>query len=85
MDLFEKIKQNLVYKQVPLVDAQDKNIPLVRPVKPFKIRDKVFMEYKKYGSGYILKKYLIRKKLFDSFPARVYRKILNLSRRMFAK
>lgn len=85
LDLFEKIKQNLVYKQVPLVDAQDKNIPLVRPVKPFKIRDKVFMEYKKYGSGYILKKYLIRKKLFDSFPARVYRKILNLSRRMFAK
>ncbi len=83
--LFDQAKTALVYKQVPLTDAQEKNGPLNEPSKPFVLRDKVFKEYKKHGVKYILRKYMIRKQILSTLPVRVLRKGLRIIKQYLRK
>lgn len=77
-ELFSKAMPTLVYKQVLLTDAQERNTPLNHPSVPFKLRTRVFAEYKKHGAGYILKKYMFRRKVLATLPVRALRKILRI-------
>lgn len=84
-ELFLKAMPALIYKQVALADAQERNLPLNEPCKPFVLRERVFKEYNKYGAKYILYKYMFRKKFLSSFPIRALRKIYRIVKGVLQK
>ena len=69
---FKKIQENqtMKIKNVALLDAQERNYPLLRPTSPYFDRNKFFIDYQKRGLEYCLKKYCSR-----SFFSRLRRKI----------
>jgi len=83
--IFSAIEDRIVTKHVPLVDAQQANVPLRETIKPYKHRKLVFEEYKRYGANYILRKYMIIQKVSSSFPIRIVRKLLRMIRGSFVK
>ena len=84
-ELFSKCESSLVFKQVALYDAQARNAPLKHPSVPFKLRERVFIEYKKRGAEYILKKYMLRKQISSTLPVRAVRKVFRIARRIVKK
>lgn len=84
-ELFSKCESSLVFKQVALSDAQARNAPLKHPSVPFKLRERVFIEYKKRGAEYILKKYMLRKQISSTLPVRAVRKVFRIARRIVKK
>ena len=83
--LFDSASHSLVAKSVLLEDAQAHNIPLNHPVNPFKLRERVFREYKTHGGEFILKKYMRRRAFMHTFPVRAVRKIFRIMRGLFIK
>ena len=83
--LFKGASSALVAKHVPLSDVQERNTPLVHPSVPFKLRERVFREYKKHGAKYILKKYMFRRNIMASLPVRAVRKVFRIAKKVFGK
>ena len=77
-ELFEKIKDNIVFKEVELEDAIQYNKSMIQSVKMDKNREKFFENLDKMEFDKLVKKYTYRRGIIRKILSKIKRKVLRV-------